>query len=162
MNYPIENILAGMPVFARALPGIKFFEPIPEFFSWMADAYKDLEVFDIGAGMGHVARGLNLAGLRVKALDMIEREDAEFPVIHVNALRYTYPSDSVLMFCRPCHNGFVEGTIAHGLRCGAKHFLYVGLPKNSRTDLGRFRNRFQGACRKIGRDGETFYAMGEA
>lgn len=157
MNYPLESILASMPVFARALPGVKFFDPKAEFYEWMADAYRGIELYDIGAGMGHVAKGLSDVGMRVKAVDMIQREDAEFPVIHCNSLCYHYPPLSVLLFCRPCHNGFVQGTIQRGIECGVKHFLYAGLPKNSRQDLGRFRNKFSLASRNIGKDRESLY-----
>jgi hypothetical protein len=159
-NRTIENLLATMPVFAKALPGIKFFEPMPEFFDWMADTYKGMELFDVGAGIGHIAAGLQRSGLKVQALDIIKREGAVFPVINVNAVRYNYPASSVLMFCRPCHNGFVEATIQRGIDCGVRYFVYVSLPKNSVNDLGRFRRKFSLACKKIGASGESMYAMG--
>jgi hypothetical protein len=158
----IHSILAGLPVFNSVLPGIKFFEPKDHFFKQMSAAYRGLHIYDVGAGMGHVALGLALEGLTVTALDLILREKAEFPVVHTNAVGYRYPQDAVLMFCRPCHNEFVEATISRGLGCGVQHFVYAGLAKNVNSDLGRFRRDFVSVARKIGHDGESLYVMGKS
>jgi hypothetical protein len=156
----VGSILETMPVFANSLPGLKFFEPLDGILDWIAESYREMEIYDIGAGMGHVAAGLASAGANVKAIDVILRDNAEFPIIHENALRYRFPSNSILMFCRPCHGFFVTETINWGLKCGVRDFIYIGLSRNVNDDLGRFRRQFKLAARKVGRDNESMYCMG--
>ena len=49
MNYPIESILASLPVFARALPGIKFYS---------AQGYKGEEMIEYTLPNGLVIKFL--------------------------------------------------------------------------------------------------------
>jgi hypothetical protein len=141
------------------LPAIRFFEPKRKFIRYLVANNKDMLLYDIGAGVGHVARALAEAGLSVMALDLYRRDDEQFPIILADATAYVYKAGSGLLFCRPSHEGFVEKTIATGLKCGVSQILYVGLPTNRRQDLGVYSRRFRKVLSDAGEGNESLYRM---
>jgi uncharacterized UPF0146 family protein len=139
------------------LPAMRFFVPRAKFVRYMAANYKGKLLYDIGAGVGHVARALADSGLDVMALDLYRREEEQFPSTIADATSYAYKADSVLMFCRPSHEGFVEQTIETALQCGVREIIYVGLAKNRRQDLGVYSRWFRRLLRDVGAARENVY-----
>jgi hypothetical protein len=125
----------------------------------MAANYRGRLLFEIGAGAGHVARALADSGLRITALDLYHQDFEEFPIIIADVTAYTYARDSVVMFCRPSHEGFVEKAIERALKCGVTEILYVGLPMNRRHDLGCYSVGFRRVLSDAGRKRENVYRM---
>jgi hypothetical protein len=125
----------------------------------MAANYKGRLLYEIGAGAGHVARALADAGLRITALDLYHQDFEEFPIIIADATAYKYSPESVIMFCRPSHEGFVGKTIERALKCGVTEIVYVGLPANRRQDLGGYNVRFRRVLSDVGRKRENVYCM---
>ena len=74
------------------------------------------------------------------AIDLAPRIDSEFPVVQGDSTQHPFEKDSVVMFCRPCHDGeFVRRTILQALNCGVRQTIYVGLQRNVLADLGGIR-----------------------
>lgn len=139
----------------KVLPGLKFFEPTPEFASFMKKAYPKIRIYDVGAGMGHVAHELRERGLKALALDINRRESREnFPVTIADGESYLYLPGSVVMICRPCHGQFCEEVISNAAWCKAAAILYVGLEKNLAGDLGPYRKNFKLKLSDAGLEGE--------
>jgi SAM-dependent methyltransferase len=113
-----------------------FFRPTPLFVRWMKTHHSGQHVFDVGCGTGNTASMLAKAGMKVTALDLEPRMESEFDVIKADATEYAFEKGSVLLFCRPCHNGFVEKTLTKGIMCGVADIVYVGLTNNLQFDLG--------------------------
>ena len=105
-------------------------------------------VYEVGCGVGNTASMLAKAGLHVTAIDLQPRTESEFPVVRGDSTQHQFEKGSVLLFCRPCHNGFVEKTLSRGILCGVADIVYVGLTKNLQDDLGSLHDRF--AKRRIG------------
>jgi len=141
------------------IPAIRFFGPRPRFIQYMAANYRGRLLFEIGAGAGHVARALADLGLTITALDLYHQDFEEFPITIADATVYKYPPESVIMFCRPSHEGFVEKAIERALKCGVTEILYVGLPANRRQDLGGYNARFRRILTDVGRKRENVYRM---
>lgn len=160
MNNEIRRALTGMNM-GRALPPTKFFEPTTLFLSWMKKTYPVHVVYDVGAGLGHVAKALAQKKLlKVIALDINYREDPEtFPVEIADGECYPYEFGSIVMICRPCHGLFTEEVVSQAIECNAARILYVGLDRNVHMDLGSFYDRFSPAFSKAGKDGETVWVM---
>jgi hypothetical protein len=132
----------------------KYFQPTANFNRWMTAQFGGNPVYDLGSGMGHVAKALAKAGLRVTAIDLAPRTESEFDVIKADSTQqYQFEKGSVLLFCRPCHNGFVEKTLTKAIMCGVADIVYVGLTKNLEDDLGSLHERF--AKRRIGMVGHS-------
>ena len=141
------------------LPPFTFFHPTSKFIGHMAANYNGRLIYDIGAGVGHVSRALADAGLAVEALDLYHRDEEEFPITFADATTHEFVPGSVVMFCRPSHDGYVAQTITTALTCKVAEIIYVGLPKNTAADLGRYRPAFRRRLRGIGRLGENLYVM---
>jgi hypothetical protein len=156
----LDSLLADLPVGFSSLPGWKFFEPKPAFIEAM-QKYKHLEIWDIGAGVGHVSALLTRVGFNTVAIDLNAREKCETTVVVANSVRSHYPPNAMLLFCRPCHNGFVEATIRQGLRCGVSCFGYVSLEQNRSNDLGEFEQDFDLISRNVGKDRESLYVRSD-
>lgn len=152
-----HSLLADLPLSFQPLPGVRFFQPNKFFIDYMTKMYEGLEIWDIGAGTGFVANELSKAGMHVVALDMLAREEPFFPVLISNSVTQQYPREAVMLFCRPCHGGFVEATIYQGLRCGVRNFVYAGLAKNVGDDLSHFRRSFKRILTEVGLENESLY-----
>jgi SAM-dependent methyltransferase len=120
-----------------------FFRPTARFVRWMKAQHGKQHVYDVGCGVGGTSKALAEAGLRVTAIDLQPRADSVFAVIQANSTEHQFEKDSVVMFCRPCHeNGFVRDTILKALNCGIRAIVYVGLRRNVRHDLGGYFRKF--------------------
>lgn len=141
------------------LPAMRFFLPKAKFVRYMTANYRGKLLYDVGAGVGHVARALADEGLDVTALDLYHREEEQFPITIADVTAYTYKAESVLMFCRPSHEGFVEKTIGAALKQDVREILYIGLSRNLPHDLRVYRRRFQRVLCRVGVRGEDLYKL---
>lgn len=142
MNVQAMNmaLLAGMmlekAIQGRPLPAMVFFKPTQEFLDFVY--YFEGEhrgIVEIGAGNGHLSKILAERGLKVLAIDIIERENSEFPVVLLDATTMSYSPLMLPIVARPCHGEWVELAIRKAFAGGVKNFIYVGLEKNFETDL---------------------------
>lgn len=140
------------------LASVAFFRPRPVFFEQMK-AFRGLHLYDVGAGLGHVADGLAAHGHEVTALDLYIREQGSRFVELANGATYAYEPGGVVLICRPCHGPFTEAVIEQALACNVAWLVYVGLPKNREYDLGRYNRLFRRAVRRVGAQGESLYVM---
>jgi hypothetical protein len=149
-----QRILGG------SLPCLKFFEPKPRFIRWMKRSYPGSLIYDVGAGLGHVAQVLSEQGLRALALDLNYRESQEnFPVVIADGESYQYQPNSIVMLCRPCHGQFVEEVASQAIRCNVAVVMYVGLDRNIEIDLGIHQDGFKLSLSGAGRDGEGVWVL---
>jgi hypothetical protein len=131
----------------------RYFHPTPVFIRWMQAQFKGKLIYDIGAGTGHVSKALAKAGLRVTAIDLEPRTESQFDVIKADSTEYQFEKGSVVLICRPCHNGFVVKTLTRGILCGVAEIVYVGLTRNLEDDLGSLHDRF--TKRRVGLVGHS-------
>lgn len=138
-----------------SLPCIKFFEPTKKFLCWMKRRYSTSLIYDVGAGLGHVAKALRENGLKALAIDLNYRDSGDAAqVLIADGESYRYEPDSVVMVCRPCHGCFTEQVIEQSSRCDTSAFLYVGLEKNVEGDLGVYLSQLKLVLSGAGEDGE--------
>ena len=114
---------------------LKFFIPNTKFFSWLKK-YKTKKIFDCGAGVGHVAAEAKDHGINIISIDNVLRENPESNILPIDCEKYEYSLGSVLLFCRPCHSGFVE-RIYEKFE-GKVTIFYVGLESNLSIDLIKY------------------------
>src|ERR1019366_1051010 len=82
------------------------------------------------------------------ALDLEPRTESEFDVIKADSTTYPFEEGSVVLLCRPCHNGFVLRTITNAIQRHVAVIVYVGLTANFTQDVGSIHDRF--VKRRIG------------
>lgn len=131
---------------------IVFFDPTPQFVRRVKKSM--MNVVDVGAGAGFLAKKLSAAGIKVLAVDIIERENPMFTVYPLDATTMQYPVGALPIMARPCHNEWIEGAINRAMET-VDEFWYVGLEKNFPDDLselGRYQLHFEKY--KAGKDGE--------
>jgi hypothetical protein len=133
-----------------------FFQPSASFLAAM-EAFRGLDIIDVGAGRGQVTSALKARGHDVVAID-IRPDGAETKVHCANAVTFSYPPGAVGLFCRPCHSDyFVEPAIERMLECDVSAVVYVSMAKIDSVDLGRYRRYFRRAETNVSAAGETFY-----
>jgi len=139
----------------------KYFHPTPQFIRWMLEHHGSKLIYDVGSGMGHVAKALAKVGMQVTAIDLEPRAHSEFPVIEADSTAYSFEEGSVVMLCRPCHeDGFVRETILNALNKGVRAIVYVGLQRNVRHDLGGYYREFsKRRIRNIGHADERIWEL---
>lgn len=137
------------------LPAVRFFRPTPTFFTAM-EAFRCLTIYDVGAGVGHVAASLAARAFDVVAFDLNDRDERACKVRRGNGATFPYETGSVVMLCRPCHGPFASLVAERAEVRGAAWFLYVGLPRNRTRDLGA--RKFRSITPGVGLDGERLYA----
>lgn len=123
---------------------MRFFEPTQKFIGWLAAYAGERIVFDVGCGDGHVLTCLHYHGVKAMGIDpryQCERMPLELMscVLPQNAqeckiLKNT--QNSLVLFCRPCHSGFVADTIR--LLPQTAEVLYISKPSNVNIDLADF------------------------
>jgi SAM-dependent methyltransferase len=123
----------------------RFFEPSDTFLDWLADYAGDRVVFDVGCGACHVT--LALRARQVKALGIDPRYDwiedmprelmnAVLPFMAQECKPLLTTKNSLVLFCRPCHDGFVQDTIP--MLPTTAEVLYISIPDNTALDLDGF------------------------
>lgn len=152
-----EHPLAGMTPLGGTLSAIQFFKPKKRFISFMNTRFGKRRIYEAGAGMGHTSKALHDAGIEVIAIDSNHREGAVFKVEIDDATDYNYRCEPIVLICRPCHGFLTEAIITQAIRKRAEAIVYVGLPKNTKGDLGQFRRRFRVEMRNAGADRESVY-----
>jgi len=133
------------------LAELRFFKPKPRFFAEMR-SFLNLQLYDVGAGVGHVASLLRADDHRVIAIDIAER-DGQYGVVLANGASYPYEPDSVVLLARPCHGVFPSLVVEHAKDRGVAWAVYVRHPRNRKADVGMFWL----VARDVGEDGESMY-----
>lgn len=127
---------------------MRFFEPTQAFLGWLAAYARDRLVFDVGCGAGHITLALRDRGVRVLGIDprfaYVERvplglHNCILPVEARDCRLLREAQDSLVLFCRPCHSGFVADTIDVLPRTA--EVLYISKPCNVAYDLPDFKVR---------------------
>ena len=137
-----------------------FFQPAAKFIRWMKARFSGKLIYDVGCGTGKTANMLAEAGLRMTAIDLVPRSESEFSVVQGDSTEYQFEMGSVLLFCRPCHNGFVEKTLTRGILCGVANIVYVGLTMNLEDDLGSLHDMFtKRRVGVVGNSGERVWEL---
>jgi hypothetical protein len=138
----------------------KYFSPTPVFARWVKSQFNGKHIYDVGAGVGHVSKALAKAGMRMTAIDLAPRTNSETEVLMADSTQYPFEKDSVVMFCRPSHSGFVERTIANAIQRHVAAIVYVGLTKNLLDDLGSLHDRFtKRRVGVVGHSGECVWEL---
>jgi hypothetical protein len=119
---------------------------------------KDSILVDCGAGLGLFASKYDG---KVISIDIHTPEIRPFsPILEKNSLYYCFPKDSIPIFIRPCHSGFVQDTIITNLN-KFKTVIYVSNPKNLETDL--YLDTIKYSVNKVdgweGDEGEVIYTI---
>ncbi len=121
---------------------MKFFEPSSRWLDWMARYAGDRIVFDIGCGAAHITLALQKRGVKCLGIDPRYRQFDRMPVqlmscvLTEDAQHCRLVRDmpkALLLFCRPCHSGFVQETIR--AMHTTSEALYISKPKNVAIDL---------------------------
>ena len=121
---------------------MRFFEPPKKFFDWLVAYAGNRIVFDVGSGEGHIVR--ELRDRKVKVVGVEPRwlcDDLYDPMLsscilpqmaeECSLLRTT--KNSLVMFCRPCHSGFVDRTLR--LLPSSSEALYISPLHNLGVDF---------------------------
>ena len=137
----------------------QFFQPAEAFYQWMKEACGSRRVFDVGAGAGHVAKGLSAAGVQAIPLDIHRHQSPAMQVTMADGTAFPYEKGSVVMLCRPCHGAFAQDVIDRAVECGVHSVLYVGLDRNVEDDLFDYYEKFSRESANVGEDGEAIWRM---
>lgn len=140
------------------LPYQIFFRPKMAFFS-LLDSLDVKNIIDVGCGVGDLVERINKRGHQTAiGIDVIEREGRRYdePILITDATEFDYPSNSVVMICRPCSGGFVEQMVDYlsdkdvdGIIVVTNHDNYVeGLDFHRIAD-------------DMGEDGESVWVKGK-
>jgi SAM-dependent methyltransferase len=120
---------------------MKFFEPTAEFLDWLAKYAKGRFVFDVGCGAGHILLELHKLGTKALGIDPVYKYERApislctcvMPCEAKECALLLTNENSLVLFCRPCHNGFVAETIK--LLPVSSEILYISKPDNVKVDL---------------------------
>jgi hypothetical protein len=141
---------------------LKFFQPTLQFIKWVKRVAGKQQVYDVGAGAGHVTKALLEAGIATVALDVHRHMQPEHPVLIADGSAFDYEKGSIVMLCRPNHGPLATDVIGRALECGASNVLYVGLERNAEADLGEYLPRFKKAVPHAGEEGEWVWVLDNA
>lgn len=139
-----------------ALPGQRFFTPLPEFWDRLNEvAPAGVQLVDTGCGRGDLLGEAEAMGRELIGIDVASRTGQDSRVLMRNAITYPWSAATWPMLCRPSHDGWAAEVMKVARQAGAI-VLYVGLPKNYRQDLGRVRSVNHGI---VGAEGERLYVI---
>lgn len=71
-------------------------------------------------------------------IDLHKRPDEVAEVFEFDGTKLAYPKDSVPIFARPCHAGFLPLAVRKAYQSIDHYVLYIGLARNLEQDLGDF------------------------
>lgn len=160
----LDSVMKDLLLSQRSLvglPSIKFFEPRETFGRFMADRYhkRQLLIYDVGAGVGHVSKRLSQEGLTLIPIDINVREQTDAPVLVGNGVDFPFERESVVMICRPCHGPTTEFYIKNAIGRHVSEVLYVGKPSNFKNDCGRYHRQFDRVMTNAGKERESVYLL---
>ena len=117
---------------------IRFFEPDEVMVNWLIEYAGDRFVFDIGCGDGFLVERINeIKPDKSYGIDIQwDYSKPLLPIFPFNALETKLVSkctNSLVLFCRPCHSDWFEEAIK--LLPDDIKVLYIGLPKNLSVDF---------------------------
>lgn len=125
---------------------MRFFEPSKQFLDWLAKYAGKRITFDVGCGEGHITEALIDRGVKCLGIDpRFQWLDEPVPqklrncIIPMEAeMCYTLRTTekSLVLFCRPCHSGFVTNTI--DVLPASAEVLYISKPDNVHVDIMSF------------------------
>jgi hypothetical protein len=143
------------------LPSIKFFEPKRTFCRLMTDRYlvREVPIYDVGAGVGHVSSQLSREGLMLIPIDINVRCQTEAHVLIGNGVNFPFERHSVVMICRPCHGPTTEFYIKNAISRRVSEILYVGKPANFKGACGHYHHRFNRIMTNAGKERESVYLL---
>lgn len=125
---------------------MRFFEPSSRFLDWLAKYAAGRIVIDVGCGEGHIVRALGERGVKALGIDPMweqtpDNVDLINRIIPLQAENVTClgMKNALVLFCRPCHSGFVEAAINRVHH--TSEVLYISKPTNVVMDLGDYRGR---------------------
>lgn len=116
-----------------------FFDPKPEFMEWLKKLVNDRPVVDVGCGNCRLIRRMHHIGIKAMGIDsQFEYEkhpDMTSCVLACDAETCSTLKDypMLVLFCRPCHSGFVADTIEN--IHPDSEILYFSKPANLKTDI---------------------------
>lgn len=128
---------------------MRFFEPDSTFLDWLASYAGKRLVFDVGCGDGDLVLELQAKGVKAMGIDPIylyqrvptNLSNCIFPAYAEECgLLRKYPA--LVLFCRPCHSGFVERTLEVLHR--DSEAVYVSKPENVIVDLSSYKTQGPG------------------
>ena len=141
------------------LPECKFFEPNDRFFDWIHSYLdKEIPIFDVGSGLGHVAKALKEQGYNAFAIDLLDRDGQWERTYHGDGTTFPYVKNSIVMLCRPCHGGFPREVIEQALSRQVHEVIYISKPNNADMDLDIYRKKFRRNKTNVGKDKESLYS----
>jgi hypothetical protein len=127
---------------------VRFFDPSARFLDWLASYAQPRIVFDVGCGEGHILHQLHVRNVKAIGIEPFWDQDREyyrtcsnavFPMEAQRVALLRKAPDSLVLFCRPCHGGWVEEVIE--LLPHSAEVLYISKPRNVAIDLMRYRAR---------------------
>lgn len=124
------------------LPHIVFFEPTDDFIKFLKTMADGRPIVEVGAGCGLLAKRIHDDGMKVLAVDIIERVDPLHRVYTLDATTMTFPPGVLPVMARPCHSEWIERTVENAMQ-HLTQFIYVGVKRNFAQDLGPLRRRYQ-------------------
>lgn len=147
---------------------MRFFKPKPAFFDWIkqvvADQKKKMPVVDCGCGAGDLVMEMNKQGIPALGIDpryTIYDEQVPFALIarllsmHAEDCTFVTTSPSILLTCRPCHDGF-PGRINQVRHPDSLQF-YVGLSNNIEFDVSGAKTKL--VLEDVGEEGENIWSL---
>lgn len=96
---------------------MRFFNPDQEFLRWLAAYARGRPVWDVGCGEGHVVAALHELGVRAVGVEplwskvyvesVLPLHSCVVPMLAELCHALHECEDCLVLFCRPCHDGFV-------------------------------------------------------
>ena len=134
-----------------------FFNPTDEFVDWLVDRARDRIVIDVGCGEGALLTRLIDRNVKALGIEILPYATSDtrlitriMPVDAEKCSSLQTIENALVLFCRPCHGGFVGRTM-----CKINpnnEVLYIGLKKNIMDDLQGFTRRIVDAPRGAERE----------
>lgn len=132
---PSDNTMTvGFMNPSEPLPNQIFFQPRYDFLRWLANYVGSRQVVDCGAGVGHFASKMDMEGILVTALDIVQREEPEFDILPIDATTFEYRKYGLPIIARPCGGAWIRATIEQALKTAGR-IMYIGVERNFERDL---------------------------
>lgn len=134
---------------------MKFFQPTKKFCDWFVELAAGRPIIEVGCGEGHVGRALRKRGAKVIQIDV---RPQRLTILGMDATKFKYLPNCIVLICRPCHSNWVERTV-EAAAPQADLIVYVGLEQNFEYDLGEFVDSFKKVAVNAGAEHESVWQM---